>query len=121
MQGRAIIEQDVVSLTANEETNNVLAGTRFAPAQFNGTFALAVIASTADVIVTLSVGSDDVAKKIRLSATTGRGIESDKDFVMVNVPVMKNEQVQLSFKEVGGAVATANYRAQLLPRRGRRR
>lgn len=120
MQGRAIIEQDVTSLTANEETNNVLAGTRFAPAQYNGYFALALIASTANVVATLSIGSDDVAKKIALPAVTGRGIESDKDFVMVRVPVMKNEQVQLSFKETGGLAATATYRAQLLPQ-GRRR
>ncbi len=121
MQGRAIIEQDRTALTANEETQNVLSGTRFAPAQYNGIFALALLASTDDVVAKLSIGSDDVAKKIRLTAVTTRGIESDKDFVMVNVPVQKNEQVQLVFQEVGGAVATVDYRAQLLPRGGRRR
>ena len=118
---RAIIRQENTALTANQTTNNVLQGTRFAPAQGDAMLSIAAIATTADVTLRLTTGSDEIIQTVQLPSVSGRGIESDKDFLFVNVPVAKNEQVQLSFQETGGAVATVSWRAVLKPRRQRAR
>lgn len=112
---KPIVYQDEQSIGAGVTVNNAVQDNRLVQLPMNGTLALAINGSATGLRVTMVVGNDEVLTDSAVNSAN-RQIETDKDFIVTQIPVQAGQRVTLKVANPTAGALTAFYRLVLKPR-----
>lgn len=104
-----------VALGAGATSENLVNGTRLSPVLGDGYLTLWVTSTVADIDMTLLIQSENVCDGFEVSNANRYPIK-DEDWALENIPVERNEVVDLRFTDRGGSGATVTYIIAFTPR-----
>lgn len=112
---RPIVYQDQESLAAGATVNNLIQDNRLVQLPMSGFLSLAINGSATGLRVTMIVGNDEVLTDSAVNFAN-RQIETDKDFLVTQIPCRAGERVTLKVTNPTAGALDTFYRVVLKPR-----